>query len=140
MQERIAYLQMIQTVIERMARCSFLLRGWSVTLVSAIFAIAAKDSEASYVILAFLPIFAFWLLDGFYLFQERLFRELYKDVAANPNNKSFSMDTRSFKGKTWKLTWAGACFSTTSLVFYIAVIGVTIIVMFVLVPNMPRGA
>ena len=139
MEEKIAHLNMIQTVVERMARCSFLLRGWAVTLVSAIFALAAKDADPRFVIVAYIPTIAFWVLDGYYLYQERLFRVLYNDVAATDASKSFSMDTRPFDGKNWKHTWAGACFSKTPLIFYGAVIGVTLLVMFVVIPNMPNG-
>jgi hypothetical protein len=41
MDAQIAHLQMIQAVITRMGSNSFLLKGWSVTLVAALFALAA---------------------------------------------------------------------------------------------------
>ena len=46
MESKIAYLQMIQAVIARMAGNSFLIKGWSVTLVAALFALAAANTNA----------------------------------------------------------------------------------------------
>jgi len=36
-----------------MANNSFLLKGWSVTLVAALFALAAKDSDKKYIVVAY---------------------------------------------------------------------------------------
>jgi hypothetical protein len=42
-----------------MSNHSFLLKGWGVTLVAALFALAAKDANAKYILIAFLPILIF---------------------------------------------------------------------------------
>ena len=60
-------LELIQSVIDRMGRNSFAYKGWAVTLVSAIFALAAKEGNPQYLLIALLPSFAFWGLDGYYL-------------------------------------------------------------------------
>ncbi len=83
MESKIAYLQMIQAVIARMAGNSFLIKGWSVTLVAALFALAAANTNALFVYLAYFPSFMFWALDAYFLRQERLFRKLYDDVRAS---------------------------------------------------------
>jgi len=66
------HLRMIQAVIKRMAANSFWLKGWSVTLVSALFVVDVKDIEARVIWVALLPALCFWGLDGYYLWQERL--------------------------------------------------------------------
>ncbi len=76
MPAKIAHLEMIQGVVNRLAHSSALLKGWSVVLVAALFALAAKDSAKHFALLAFLPAVVFWGLDGYYLWQERLFRNL----------------------------------------------------------------
>src|SRR5436190_19270494 len=76
------HLEMIQGVINRLSNNSFLLKGWSVVLVSGLFALAAKDSKVLFVCIAYFPCFVFWGLDGYFLWQERLFRELYDKVLA----------------------------------------------------------
>lgn len=75
--DHVRHLDFIQLTITRMAANSFLLKGWAVTLVAALFALAAADSERRFVLVAYLPITVFWLLDGFYLSQERKYRGLY---------------------------------------------------------------
>ena len=70
--KQIAHLGFIQGVINRMGSNSFLLKGWSITLVAACFALAAKDAERKFLLLAYFPVFMFWVLDGYFLYQERL--------------------------------------------------------------------
>ena len=75
-----AHLAMIQGVVTRLGQNSFLLKGWSVLLVSALLALGAASSEKVILVVAFLPVLAFWGLDGYFLWQERLFRALYDHV------------------------------------------------------------
>ena len=63
-----------------MAGNSFLLKGWTVTIAAALFALAAKDSNRRFAVLALFPSLAFWGLDAYYLRQERLFRRLYDEL------------------------------------------------------------
>ena len=117
MEEKIKHLEMIQGVINRMANNSFLLKGWSVILVSALFALAAKDSNRTFVLLAYFPALAFWILDGYFLQQERLFRKLYDRVRAKKNEDTdFSMDTSVVKKEV--KYWFFVCFSKTLLIFH----------------------
>ena len=77
MENKRKHLEMIQGVVNRLAQSSFLLKGWSVLLISALFALAASDSQPLFIYLAYFPGFAFWVLDAYFLWQERLFRALY---------------------------------------------------------------
>ena len=43
MEQKMKHLELIQEVIKRMANNSFLLKGWTVTLVTGILALASKD-------------------------------------------------------------------------------------------------
>lgn len=97
-QEKIAHLQFTQEIITRMAHNSFLVKGWSITLIVALFAISVKDDDRSYAIVALLPAVMFWLLDAFFLKQERLFRHLYQLIAENEiKSETFSLDTKLVK-------------------------------------------
>jgi hypothetical protein len=87
-----------------MAGNSFLLKGWSVTLVSALFALAAAGANIRFVFLAYLPALGFWVLDGYFLHQEWLFRGLYDQVRGQ-NDTDFSMKTAAIKGKGWVSAW-----------------------------------
>ena len=63
------------------------------------------------------PLTAFWLLDGYFLWQERLFRALYDDVrTASSLVPLMSMDVRPY---TRVRTWWAATFSRTLALFYV---------------------
>jgi hypothetical protein len=122
------HLQMIQTVINRLANSSFLLKGWSVVLVSGLFALAAKDTKPLFVYIAYFPCTVFWALDGYFLWQERRYRRLYDAVRqVEPKNINYSMDTSQMTG-----TLLTAVFSKTLMLFHGAVVFTVIIVMTIL--------
>jgi len=130
MEAKIAHLELIQAVITRMASNSFLLKGWSVALVAALFALAADKSEVLFVYLAYFPAIALWILDGYFLRQERLFRKLYDHVRAlELSSIDFSMNTSPFMSEVDP--WSAVCFSKTVLVFHGTIVGSIVIVMLV---------
>jgi len=131
MERKLKHLEMIQGVINRMAHCSFLLKGWSVILVSGLFALAAKEANPLFVYLAYLPVIAFWVLDGYYLYQERLYRKLYGKVRKmEASNIDFEMNPTSFKGEDG-CTWPESIMSKTMFLFHGILVLTVIIVMFV---------
>jgi hypothetical protein len=114
------HLDFLQAAINRMAGNLFLLKGWTITLIAALFALAAKDTNKYFAYLAYFPLLMFWTLDGYFLSQERCFRALYDHVRKLDESKiDFSMDTRPFKNET-RNTWPGAMFSRTLLVYYVS--------------------
>ena len=66
MDNKIKHLEMIQTLINRMSSNSFMLKGWTVTLVAGIFALSAKDADKMFFLVAYLPILIFWFLDAYF--------------------------------------------------------------------------
>ena len=105
--EKVAHLEMLQAVIGRMNQNSFLLKGWNVVLVSALFALSVDGKDIAFVLFAFFPAFVLWGLDGYYLRQEKLFRGLYDKVRAQ-DETNFSMDTSSIDSvDSWiKVAWS----------------------------------
>ena len=117
MECKLKHLEMIQAIITRMASNSFLLKGWSVTLVSALFALAAKDSNPFFLFVAYVPCICFWLLDAYFLRQERLYRALYNETTKKMEGEiTFSMDTSPYVGVVE--TWCATAFSVTLRVFH----------------------
>lgn len=128
---KIAHLGFIQNVISRMGSNSFLLKGWSVTLVAAIFTLSAKDADQRFVMLAYFPVVVFWALDAFFLHQEKLFRKLYEEVAADRQpSDNFSMDTSVVISKVVSI--GAVAFSKTLLPFHGLIILVVLFAMFVI--------
>lgn len=105
MSTRLKHLEFIQQIVERMAANSFNLKGWSVVIVSALFALGAADSNEAMVLLAAIPVAAFWLLDAFYQAQERAYRNLYQIAASDTRDdeeRSLELDaTRYFSLNHW---------------------------------------
>ena len=125
MDTKVEHLKMIQAVITRMAQNSFLLKGWAVTLLAGLFALAAADSNPGLVLVAFVPIIGFWFLDTFYLRQERLFRALYDDVRKGGDDSDFSMNTSNVSTDVG--SWLKIGFSITIGTFYgIAVLSIVL--------------
>lgn len=94
-------------------------------MVSALFALAAKDSEILFVFLAYFPALAFWGLDGYFLHQERLFRALYDHVRSLPDEQiNFSMDTSQLKES---VTHLGTVVLSKTLVAFHGVIVISLI-------------
>lgn len=130
------HLEFIQAIIERMARNSFFLKGWSLTLVTGIFAFIYKEeSESLFFLIAIFPIVIFWILDGYFLSQERLFRALYGKVSkAKEEDIDYSMNIMPFtKGdikKNKKTGWIKSMFSVTLNLFYIPMILTSLFIAF----------
>lgn len=130
MVEKLKHLEFIQNVITRMNNNSFLLKGWCITLVSALFALSAKDANSLFVLIAYIPLPAFWILDGFYISQERQYRALYGEVAkTSPQNIDFNMNAKKHnKGYN---TWLSGIFSKTLFPFY-GIIAFTLFIIIVI--------
>ena len=134
MEAKIAHLQMIQAVITRLSQNSFMIKGWAVTLVAALFALGATDTNELFIYLAYFPSFMFWSLDAYHLRQERLYRKLYDDVQVIPGAEiDFSMSTRRFEEKVdsaWRVGW-----SPTIRLFYGTITATIVAVMLVTIVN-----
>jgi len=131
MENKIKHLEFIQNVISRMNSNSFLIKGWTITLVSALFALAAKDSNLKFVLVSYIAIPVFWILDGFFIAVERRYRDLYSEVAEKAESDiDFKMDTSKFNKDN--RTWLGGIFSKTLIPFYGISIATTLIVMFLI--------
>ena len=115
----VKHLEMTQAVINRLGRNSFLLKSWSMTiLVAAMVLIARENLQNSYFVLVLiLPIVGFWILDGYFLWQERLFRYVYDDIREQTDT-NFKMDLGKHKGKP-KSSWISAIFSVTLIIFFL---------------------
>ena len=75
------------------------------------------EGTSNIAILAILPVMVFWGLDGYYLWQERLFRLLYDHIRRqNPENVDFDMNPQPVKDKD--KGWFSAASSRTVLLFH----------------------
>ena len=121
MEKKLKHLEFLQGIINRMANCSFLLKGWSVILVAALLALtAATQEKVALISISFVPIIVFWILDGYYLWQERLFRAVYNAVRKKAEDEiDFEMNPMDFDGG---ITWLSTIFSKTIILFYLSLL------------------
>lgn len=77
------HLDYIQAVITRHNSNSFMIKGWAITLSTAVFAIAGTSKEPVLALVSLVPIIVFWFLDSFYLANERCFVSLYSAAINN---------------------------------------------------------
>src|SRR3954462_9861995 len=101
---------------------SFLLKGWTVTLVAALFAFGAKEADRAFIVIAWVPVLVFAGLDAYFLRRERLYRHLHDKVAAKTETDpiDFSMNTVEFQPTE---SWWTALGSKTIVWFYVPVGG-----------------
>ncbi|MEV0118514.1 hypothetical protein AB0H77_35590 [Streptomyces sp. NPDC050844] len=78
--QQVKHLEFIQAVVTRLGNGSFLIKGWALTAAGIFFAVLSKNLSWKVALTGFVPIVGFWLLDSYYLRQERLFRKLYDAV------------------------------------------------------------
>ena len=99
MENKRKHLEFIQAIISRMAGNLFFLRGWTITLIGALLALFSKGNNSNYIIYFLIVLtLVFWILDGYFLSQERLFRDLYNHVRKLKEEEiDFSMDTREYQ-------------------------------------------
>lgn len=112
------YIEMIQNVITRMGSNSFLLKGWTVTLIAGIFALASKDADKQFFLIAYIPIILFWLLDAYYLQIERKYCVLYNSALLLDNDKIEMRLTLPKSSAEDKTEYYQSLFSITKLGFY----------------------
>lgn len=127
---KVAHLQMIQRVVDRMGGNLFYLRGWSITLLVGLFALSTSDllkSTRWAPLLFFILLILFWIYDGYFLSLERKFRGLYDKVRKLKEEEiDFSMDISVFKTHADK-TLFSAMFSPTLFGFY-AILGASMLI------------
>jgi hypothetical protein len=131
MENKRKHLEFIQNIISRMSGNLFFLRGWTITLVGALLALFSKNNSPNYIFyFLIIVVFILWILDGYFLSQERLYRDLYNHVRKLKEEEiDFSMDISVYK-KLKKNALIYSMFSSTLLIFYLPLLGVAIYILF----------
>ena len=128
----VKHLEMIQAVINRLGSNSFLVKSWSMTIIVAAMVLIAKPSmqNSPFILMLILPSLGFWILDGYFLWQERLFRQVYGDIRLQ-SDTDFEMNPMKHRNKP-KCSWLAAIFSLTLVLFYIVEIAFIVGVFFII--------
>lgn len=111
------HIDIVQSTISRMAQNSFAIKGWTITILVGLFVFLQNDKFRNNIFIYLIPIIFFWLLDSYYLWQERLFRKLYNDIIVNVTEESdLSMNVTQYKNT---VKFYSSLFSVTEIVIYL---------------------
>lgn len=119
----IQYLQMIQSVIDRMSTTSAIFKGFCATIVAGVFAVSFTEINQWILILTILPVSCFLMLDIYYLRLEKRFRALYNSVREGKKEVNFDLTPPTIK--SLRICDAGlwSCLKSPSIfLFYIPIL------------------
>ncbi|GAK52875.1 hypothetical protein U14_04132 [Candidatus Moduliflexus flocculans] len=130
MEDRKEYLfketAMIQDIIKRMASNSFMIKGWTLTLVVA--TLLLKGENKYQVLIAYIPLLVFWFLDAYFLQQERLYRKLYNWVIQNRlKSDEYILDMNAYRFKNDVQSLDRTMSSVTLAWFYGSIMGIVLL-------------
>jgi len=121
-EKHVKHLDMIQSIITRLAGNSFTVKGWSTALVTAVLAFLSKDGKPQHAWIALIPAFAFWFLDAYYLGLERAFRKWYEIVRTGCRH-DFAMIPQSIAKCV-----GGAIFRPSVFILHAMLVAITVLV------------
>ncbi|MER5575655.1 hypothetical protein [Streptomyces massasporeus] len=114
--DEIKHLEFIQAVVTRLGNGSFLIKGWTMTVSGVFFGFLVNHLSWKLAATGMIPIIGFWLLDSYYLRQERLFRKLYDEVRGRSAGvPPFSLNVQPYLER---VPWGAVAVSRTMINFY----------------------
>jgi len=118
-------IEIIQDIIKRMAFNSFMIKGWTITLVAVTLLLRGSKYQ---VFIAYIPLLVFWFLDACFLWQERLYRRLYRWVVEHRlKTEDYLFDLNAYRFRNEEQSILRIMFSLTLGWFYGAIFILTLI-------------
>lgn len=120
-ENKLKHLELIQNVITRMANNSFLLKGWNLTILAALIGLNKDGLDGKVIFIGFILTVVFWVLDAYYLSQERIFRARYDEVSIK-KEEDIDFCMKLDGEKTSRMDWFVVFYSTPLSLLYIGLI------------------
>lgn len=120
-------IDLIQSIINRMAQNSFMIKGWVITIFVAVIALDVQTERfIPNLTLSIFPL-AFWYIDAYYLYIERQYRNLYENrIILRRNGNSDNIYSLGL-GEIGLINVLKTMFSSTIAWFYISILGILIL-------------
>lgn len=133
-EKKIKHLEFIQNAINRMSTNSFIIKGWCITIISAVYALSDKESDRNFSFISYILIPIFWYLNSYFLQLERKFRLLYDKVRMlDESNIDFTMDINKSEFKTKKTNLFTCFFSKSLWPLYVILIILNILILKIMI-------
>ena len=126
---RVKHLEFIQASIARMGQNSFQMKNWTIVVLAALVVLYVENKSVVCLFALLIATVVFWFLDGYYLYQEKRFRDLYDAVArgvrdehigaGNDEVPLFSMDP---VGRYGFVVWVECVISGTEFWMYAPIV------------------
>ncbi len=115
----IKHLELIQDVVARLSTHSFRLKTLTLVQVAAILLAFSSSEDRALLLLAPIAAVLLWILDAWFLREERAYRRHYDIVRQSPEEKiDFAMDVSRLRGSVLR-----SVFSPTLATFYLLLTG-----------------
>ncbi len=133
-------IDLIQSCINRMAQNSFLIKGWTISLIAVVLALLPETFDVKILcLLGIIATLCFWYLDAFFLKMERLYRWKYDWIITNRlNSDKYYYDLNPHNENMWNVDNNGKTrksptifkimFSKTLMPIYLTLLLLSIIV------------
>lgn len=131
--DKIKHLDYVQNAITRMADNSFKIKSLTITLLTAFVGIYVKTGEERFLKVTIFPLLLFWILDSYYLQQERKFRAIYDGLIGKNNQlriRPFEMPLKKVKGAYY--CFLRVMFSKTERLLYLGLIIIIVLYSWIL--------
>lgn len=96
-------IDLIQACVNRMAQNSFMVKGWTISLVAVVLALLPETFDLiGLCLIGTVAVVCFWYLDAFFLRTEKLYRWKYDWVIANRLNcDKYCYDLNPYNSNMW---------------------------------------
>lgn len=128
-------IDLLQSCIDRMAKNSFMIKGWFVSIYAVILALLPEKVDVMLLCVVLIVVnMLFWYLDGVYLRDEKIYRRIYQWVVEarkqNDRELMYQLELNLYKNKIGTMDSVGKIMLSKSLfIFYAIPLAVLLVVM-----------
>lgn len=128
-------IDLLQSCIDRMAKNSFMIKGWFVSIYAVILALLPEKVDVMLLCVVLIVVnILFWYLDGVYLRDEKIYRRIYQWVVEarkqNDRELMYQLELNLYKNKIGTMDSVGKIMLSKSLfIFYAIPLAVLLVVM-----------
>lgn len=128
-------IDLLQSCIDRMAKNSFMIKGWFVSIYAVILALLPEKVDVMLLCVVLIVVnILFWYLDGVYLRDEKIYRRIYQWVVEarkqNDRELMYQLELNLYKNKIGTMDSVGKIMLSKSLfIFYAIPLDVLLVVM-----------